>query len=80
MPRIAVGWVAALALILGAGTFASAAPGDQNVYAQSRPHITIHPRRIEPGPNTKRHCRAWLAKQYRVSGTVIVPQMRCWWD
>lgn len=82
MPRIAVGGVAALAFLLGAGTLASAAPAerDQEVYAQSRPHVTVHPRRIEPGPNAKRHCRAWLAKQYRVSGTVIVPQMRCWWD
>ena len=82
MPRIAVGWLAALVFILGAGTFASAAPAerDQDVAAQPRPHITIHPRHFEPGPNAKRHCRSWLAKQYRVSGTVIVPQMRCWWD
>ena len=48
--------------------------------AQSRPRITIHPRRTHPGPNAKRYCRSWLAKEYRVSGPVIVPQMRCWWD
>ncbi len=47
--------------------------------AQSRPRITIHPRRTYPGPNSKRYCRSWLAKEYRVSGPVIVPQMRCWW-
>jgi hypothetical protein len=82
MPRIGVGWLAALVFILGAGRLAFAAPAerDQEVSAQSRPHITIHPRRFEPGPNAKRHCQAWLQKQYRVSGTVIVPQMRCWWD
>jgi hypothetical protein len=45
--------------------------------AQSRPRITIVPR---PGPNSKRHCQSWLVTEYRVSGTVIVPKMRCWWD
>jgi hypothetical protein len=51
----------------------------QEFAAQSRPRITIRPR-IHPGPNSKRYCRAWLAKEYRVSGPVIVPQMRCWWQ
>ena len=44
--------------------------------AQSRPRIIIHPRQIRPGPNAKRYCRAWLAKEYRVSGPVIVPQQQ----
>jgi hypothetical protein len=48
--------------------------------AQSRPRITIHPRRTYPGRNAKRICRSWLAKEYRVSGPVIVPQMRCRWN
>jgi hypothetical protein len=48
--------------------------------AQSRPRITIHPRRTYPARNAKRYCRSWLAKEYRVSGPVIVPQMRCWWE
>jgi hypothetical protein len=47
--------------------------------AQSRPRITIHPR-YHPGPNSVRYCRSWLTKEYRLSGPVIVPQMRCWWD
>jgi hypothetical protein len=47
--------------------------------AQSRPRITIHPRPTFPGRNAKRYCQSWLAKEYRVSGPVIVPQMRCWW-
>lgn len=47
--------------------------------AQSRSRVTIHPRRTHPGPNSKRYCRSWLAQEYRVSGPVIVPQMRCWW-
>jgi hypothetical protein len=43
--------------------------------AQSHPRITIHPRH-----EAQRHCRSWLAKEYRVSGPVIVPRMRCWWE
>lgn len=49
--------------------------------AQSaRPHITVRPRVTQPGPNAKRYCRSWLAKEYRVSGPVIVPRMQCWWQ
>jgi hypothetical protein len=48
--------------------------------AQARPRITIHPRTSYPGPNAKRYCRSWLAKEYRLSGTVIVPRMQCWWQ
>jgi hypothetical protein len=33
-----------------------------------------------PGPGAVRQCRSWLAREYRPSGTVIVPQMRCWWE
>jgi hypothetical protein len=48
--------------------------------AQVRPRITIHPRHQKLRPNSVRHCRSWLTKEYRLSGPVIVPQMRCWWD
>jgi len=44
-----------------------------------RPHIVIHPRRLEPGPSSKRYCRFWLVQQYRVSGPAVVPQQQCWW-
>ncbi|HMA57409.1 MAG TPA: hypothetical protein VKP52_11940 [Pseudolabrys sp.] len=47
---------------------------------KKRPRVTIYPRRIYPGPNAKRQCRSWLVEEYRVSGPVIVPQMRCWWE
>ena len=47
---------------------------------KKRPRLTIYPRRVYPGPNAKRQCRSWLAQEYRVSGPVIVPQMRCWWE
>ena len=48
--------------------------------AQSRPRIVIHPRRKHVTRNSKRHCQSWLSQEYRVSGPVVTPQMRCWWD
>ena len=61
---------------------AAAAPGDprQELSAQRRPQVTIYPRHRKLGPNAKRHCRAWLAREYRVSGPVIVPRQQCWWE
>ncbi len=59
---------------------AAAEVSTHELAAQSRPRVTIHPRRIRPGPNAKRYCRSWLAKEYRVSGPVIVPQQYCWWE
>jgi len=72
------------ALALGFGLIppAAADPADQRqeLSAQSRPRVTIYPRHRKLGPNAKRHCRFWLAQEYRVSGTVIVPRQRCWWQ
>ena len=47
---------------------------------KKRPRVTIYSRRVYLGPNAKRQCRSWLAQEYRVSGPVIVPQLRCWWE
>jgi len=33
-----------------------------------------------PGRNAVRQCVSWLATEYRPSGTVVTPQMRCWWQ
>lgn len=33
-----------------------------------------------PGRNAVRQCVAWLAADHRPSGTVLVPQQRCWWQ
>ena len=44
----------------------------------SRPRVTIYPRRSIR--NATRQCRSWLAKEYRVSGTVVVPRQECWWQ
>jgi hypothetical protein len=51
----------------------------QDLSAQRRTSITVYPRRVTPGPNATRHCNAWLAREYRASGTVIVPRMVCVW-
>jgi hypothetical protein len=43
--------------------------------------IRVHPlAQSYPGPDAVRQCTAWLAPEYRLSGTVIVPRMRCWWE
>ena len=84
MARMAFGFGPALAGVLLAGSLSSAIAQDvdrapRQVAAQRRPQITIHPRH-QLGPNATRHCTAWLTKEYRPSGTVITPQMRCWWE
>jgi hypothetical protein len=33
-----------------------------------------------PGPGYVRQCTSWLVTQNRVSGPVIMPRMRCWWQ
>ena len=40
----------------------------------ARGRITIHPR-----PLLYRRCTDWYELQARPSGTVLYPQMRCWW-
>lgn len=57
------------------------APYTREFAAQNRrPRVTIYPRRVRPGPYAKRQCYSWLVTEYRVSGPVITPQMRCWWE
>ena len=34
---------------------------------------------FNPGPNAVRVCNAHYVQEYRPSGTVIVPRMRCYW-
>lgn len=55
--------------------------------AQSRRIIRRAPRRVPiyrgshyPGPNSVRVCNAHYEQEYRPSGTVIVPRMRCYWS
>jgi len=78
-----------LAAALGAGLAAAfAAPAfaapeqddSRDLSAQRRTRITIYPQNRPLGPSAQRRCQAWLEKEYRVSGTVIVPRQRCWWE
>ena len=64
----------------------AAGPIDLSAQATRRarrvPRIEVYPRRYYsyPGPDAVRECRAWYAQEFRPSGTVVVPRMRCWWE
>jgi hypothetical protein len=53
---------------------------DEFAAQASRPRVTIYPRRNYVGRNSIRQCRATLVREYRISGTVIVPHQQCWWE
>jgi hypothetical protein len=77
--------------VLLAGERATAAPVATSDAAQAidlsaqrrarpaRTRIRIYAPYSYPGPNAVRHCTSWLEPEWRPSGTVIVPRMRCWW-
>ena len=81
--------VAAAGVLLSAGG-APAAPPSRSDDAQMselsaqrrvrpRTRIRIYAPYAYPGPNAVRQCNAWIEPEWRASGTVIVPRMRCWW-
>jgi hypothetical protein len=78
--RFAIAVIGLAAGLLAAAAGTAEGYASTELAAQSRPRITVHPRRVHPGPNARRYCRSWLAKEYRVSGPVVVPQMHCWWE
>ena len=80
--RQAAGAITALVLVLCAAVpaLAQSAAADPGATPHRRTRIVIHPRSLEPGPNAKRYCRAWLAVENRPSGQVITPQKECWWQ
>jgi len=51
-----------------------AQPGQPAPPRYARPRIEIN-----PAPLLHRRCVDWYELQYRPSGTVLYPQMRCWW-
>ena len=59
-------------------------PAETAAQKRIRPHppvrIRVHPLTQSLGPDAVRQCQAWLAPEYRPSGTVIVPKMHCWWE
>jgi len=60
--------------------YASARTTHEFAAQSSRPRVTIYPRRQKLTANSVRQCRSQLVKEYRPSGTVIVPRMQCWWE
>ena len=85
MGRVIVVALLGAGVLFGSGAVAQPAPASADngtraheLAAQRRPHVIIRPRRL--GPNAKRICESWLAQEYRPSGPVITPQMRCWWE
>jgi len=78
------GLTAAALIGLAALASSSAVAAPQDGVAETRPirtstRVYIYPR-THPGPNSRRICNSWLVQEHRPSGTVIVPQMRCYWD
>ena len=72
--------LALLFVALADAAFAATENAASNdISGQRRPRITVYPRATYPGPYATRHCDSWLEKEYRVSGTVVVPRMRCYW-
>jgi hypothetical protein len=77
---IAVLIVAALPFVCAAPAAAQnetsplAQPGFASPPHHGRGRITVHPVRL-----LYRRCVDWYELQDRPSGTVLYPQMRCWW-
>ena len=54
----------------------NAEPGEPSLPASRR----VRPRiEVNPGRLLYRRCVDWYELQHRPSGTVLFPQMRCWW-
>ena len=86
MPGLRFGLVmlASAGVLLAGGLSPAAAQNShrptEQLAAQRRPQIVIHPRH-RLGPNATRHCESWLAKRIWPNGEVVItPQMRCWWE
>ncbi|HWF94350.1 MAG TPA: hypothetical protein VG291_05265 [Xanthobacteraceae bacterium] len=81
-------WRPAVAQNAGVAPNATAVqPGDTAPRPRARPPARIRVRPLvhplaqsTPGPDAVRQCSFQLAPEYRPSGTVIVPQMHCWWE
>ena len=54
----------------------SVGPSEPSVSPPRRPRTRIE---INPRPLLYRRCVDWYEIQNRPSGTVLFPQMRCWW-
>jgi hypothetical protein len=74
-------WRPAVAQTASAAAPAAESAAPKHIPARPPTRIRVHPlAQTYPGPDAVRQCTAWLAPEYRPSGTVIVPKMRCWWE
>ncbi len=79
MKQAAAGAMVLAFLALGLGP-ATAQDTESAAPKRAPARIRVHPLADYPGPSAVRQCVSWLATEYRPSGTVIVPRMRCWWE
>jgi hypothetical protein len=83
---------AALALVFGFAVLAAGPAAAREAatlsFAQAGPYdeVPVRPLRrartrieVTPLRPPHRECVSWLAREFRPSGTVIVPRLRCWW-
>jgi hypothetical protein len=56
--------------------YAERSPPTPAAQRRTRPRIEINP---HPQRLLYRRCVDWYELQHRPSGTVLYPQMRCWW-
>jgi hypothetical protein len=75
-----IGLFALLSLFVVDAPASAQSRSDEAATRSSRPRVVIQARRTQLPPNARRECRAQLVQEYRASGTVIVPQMQCWWE
>jgi hypothetical protein len=75
-----IGFFGLLGLLMAVAPAAAQSRNSDEVSARPRPRVVIQRRTTQLPPNARRECRARLVQEYRVSGTVIVPQMNCWWE
>jgi hypothetical protein len=77
-------WRPALAQNAGPAQDATPAPNSDTAprpRVRQPARVRVHPlAQSVPGPDAVRQCSFRLAPEYRPSGTVIVPQMHCWWE
>ncbi len=68
-------------VLLGATppVFAQGSPLAGPALAGPPPRYVRHRIEINPGRLLYRRCVDWYELQHRPSGTVLYPQMRCWW-
>jgi hypothetical protein len=78
LQRLIVIMALAAPAMLGAAQHAAAQT--PSIAQPSQPPRYARPRiEINPAPLLHRRCVDWYELQYRPSGTVLYPQMRCWW-